>query len=190
MVRQATEHDYSAIKAIKEKLALEVSNLTDLAYKLHVQQQGFLLKSPYTEEDMKTDLQKVYVVYEHEGKVVGYLRIDEEQEMRKEADALWFRPELKDVFFAKPHADIGGIAVLPGDEQKGFASQMLAHVEKELQAKGISYVFSFIVLSPVVNFPSMMFHEKNGFERLALVPAPELFVMKNFQSFLYGKKLS
>jgi GNAT superfamily N-acetyltransferase len=189
MIRQATINDFADIKQIKEVLALEVTNLNNLEYKLRVQQKGFLLKSSYTEENMTQDLQKIYLAYEEGGKVIGFVRIDEEQEMSRNADAFWFRPEMKESFFIMPHADLGGISVLPEHEHQGIATKMLGVAEREVKAKGIAYLFSFVVLSPVINFPSIMFHEKNGFDRLACVNAPELFEMKNFQSFLYGKKL-
>jgi len=46
-----------------------------------------------------------------------------------------------------------------------------------------------IVVSPVTNVASMMFHEKNGFERVALLEPTQSVGMAGFQNLLYGKQL-
>jgi ribosomal protein S18 acetylase RimI-like enzyme len=85
--------------------------------------------------------------------------------------------------------------VLPQAKQRGVATEMLRAVERQVQARGVDWVFSFVVVTPVTNFASMMFHEKNGFERAAIL-GPDEYVTENgfrldvFQSFLYGKRVS
>lgn len=191
MIRQAVPRDFESLKHIKNMLGLEVDTLGDLAYRLKVQKNGFLLKRPaYREEEFQTDLQKIYLVCEDAGQVNGYVRIDETQEMEKGAEAWWFIPELMEPYFSLPHADIGGIAVLPEASHKGVATNLLTAAIAAIKQKRIPYLFSFVVLSPVTNMPSILFHEKNGFHRIALVNESEFFQLKKYQSFLYGKKLS
>ncbi len=190
MIRNATRSDYFAIKHIKEVNGLIVEDLEDIDYKIRIQKSGFLLKGVYPKEQMEKDLQKIYKVYEHNKEVVAFIRVDETQEMKRESNAFWFKPELKEAFFALPHADIGGLAVLPHTTNSGIATKLLEFVIPEIARKSIPYVFSFVVLSPVTNVPSMLFHEKNGFERIAVNTVPKLFGMKMFQSILYGRKIS
>lgn len=190
MIRNATRDDYSAIKHIKEVNGLIVENLEDIDYKIRVQKSGFLLRGAYPKEQMEKDLQKIYKVYEHNKEVIAFIRVEEVQEMSRESDTSWLKPELKESFFAMPHAHIGGLAVLSRQTNSGIATKLLNSVIPEIRKKKIPYIFSFVVLSPVTNIPSMLFHEKNGFERIALDAVPELFGMKNFQSILYGKRIS
>ena len=189
MIRRAEERDFADIKKVKESLSIEISNLDDLAYKLSIQKSGFLLKNPYTIEEHRADLNKIFLVYEEDGVVKGFIRIDEAQEMKQDKAYVWYHPELKEAYFALPHADIGGIGVLPDINEKGVATELLNQALEELKKKQIIYLFSFVILSPITNIPSILFHEKNGFERIALCPEAEIYEMKDFSSIMYGKKI-
>ena len=191
MIRKAIAHDYSALMHIKHTLGLEVSYLDDLDYKVKMQKAGFLLKTPsYTPEEFQIDLDKIFLVYEDNGKAVGFIRIDEIQEIDRTAKAWWNMPEIQDAYFSLPHADIGGIAVLPEVANRGVATDLLNRAIDEIRNKNIPYLFSLVVVSPITNTPSILFHEKNGFQRLALVTEPDYFEYKQYQSIIYGKSLS
>lgn len=189
MIRHATIADYDSIKKILNELALNVKKIGDRDYRYDVQRNGFLLHSELTVEQFKKDLKKIYFIPEYHNKVVGYLRIDEEQELSNSSKIYWFKPEVKNVYFSKPHANIGGMGVLAEAKSHGIGAEMLLGAEREVRAKGIVYLFSLVALSPVTNMPSMMFHEKHGFERIAVSEPHPLFGMNGYQSFLYGKKL-
>lgn len=189
MIRQATPTDYERIKEIKNVLAYDVYKLDDPQYKEEIEGLGFLMPGGYTLEDHGKDLLKTFLVYEEKGKVLGYIRIDEIQEMNESANAKWLLPELKDMYFSSPHANIGGIAVSPATERHGIGTELLKVTEEKLKEKGITHLFSFVIMSPIANIPSKNFHEKNGFEKAAEAHADEMFGLKNFQSTLYHKSL-
>jgi len=192
MVRQIKLQDYEDILHIKESLLLDYSRINESEYRVKSEQAGFFVyKKPQTKEEFVKDLQKIHLVYEENGKVKGYLRIDESPEMKndKDFDVLWYKPEMRDVYYTLPHAALAGIGLLPEIAKKGIAKELLTTAIAEVKKKDIPYVFAFVVLSPVTNIASLLFHERNGFERIACCTASELFDLKNFQSFLYGKKL-
>jgi ribosomal protein S18 acetylase RimI-like enzyme len=190
MIRHVAQRDYSDILLIKKKLLLDASKINEPSYRVTTEKSGFFLyKKPQSMEVFVNDLEKVYFVYEENGKVKGYVRIDKEQEMARDAYVFWFRPELKDLYFSLPHAAMAGIGLLPEIAHKGIAKELLAAATAEVKKENISYLFSFIALSPMTNIASMLFHERNGFERIATCTIPELFGLKNYQSILYGKKL-
>lgn len=189
MIRRATIDDYAAITYLKKTLAVDVTQLENPEYRIATQKRGFLVTKDQSIEAFSKDVEKMSFVYEEGGTVVGYIRIDEEPEMRKETNAYWFKPSMEKIYFSLPHAATGGIAVLPNAAQKGIGSQLLHAAENEVKAKGIPYLFAFVVISPLTNIASILFHERNGYQRFASNTMPEMFGMKNFQSFLYGKKL-
>jgi ribosomal protein S18 acetylase RimI-like enzyme len=189
MIRQATIDDYQQITQIKESLFFDITKISDPSYRVESEKKGFLHSKDQSSDAFKKDIQKIFPVYEEAGIVKGYIRVDEEQEIKSEDEVFWFRPEFRDVYFSLPHANTGGVAVAPDINQRGIGTQLLVAAEREVRAKSISYLFASVTLSPITNIASLLFHEKNGFERLALVTLPELFGMKNYQCFLYGKKL-
>jgi len=189
MIRQANTSDYKDIKEIKSVLAFTTSKLDDSHYKEEIERLGFLIPGEYTLEDHENDLKKIFLVYEDDGKTHGYLRIDEAQEMSKSDKTIWLLPELKDIYFSSPHANIGGIAVSPTAGRHGIGTELLNTAEQKLKEKGISHLFSFVIISPITNIPSKNFHEKNGFQKAAEATAPEMFGLKNFKSTLYYKNL-
>lgn len=189
MVRQVLPSDYEAFLQIHKETNLSLENLKDPKYKFHIQKNGFLLPSTLTKEHFEKDLGKIHFVYEVNNRAVGFLRIDEEQEMDMSDEVSWLRPDLKDLYFSKPHADIGGLAVLPEFGKTGIATKLLIASIEKIKEKNIPYLFSFVVISPITNFPSMIWHEKNDFERVAVSNPHTLFDMKNYQSFLFGKKI-
>lgn len=190
MTRQAISSDFADLKHIIDVSGMDVERLSDPAYRLDVQKKGFLIRSEYTHERHAGDMKKIYLVAEIEQKVVRFLRIDQEQEADASDEMFWYQPQLKEVYFSLPHADVGGLAVLPHVGRGGIATQMLHHAEQEVLKKGINYLFSFVVFSPVTNLPSLLFHEKYGFERVAVSLPHTLFGMQGYQSILYAKKLS
>lgn len=189
MIRRAQTADFEAITKTYENLALNVPRLTkDSDYRLQVQRSGFLLSGELGFNEFQQEVQG-YSVYEDAGKMVGYICIEEEPETTKEQWS-WFREDLKALYFSEQRANLGRIGVLPTAKQHGVATALFQDAERRLRAKKVPGLFSFVVLSPVTNFPSMMFHEKHGFERVAVMKPCFLYGMDGYQAFMYGKKLS
>ena len=193
MIRQAQVEDYEAIKEMKSSLGIDRSQLDKREYSVSLQKKGFLL-FPYLEKSQFEDyLRKLFLVYEDKNNVIGYIVVDSEQEleMKKGSNNLvWFRKDIEPIYFSHPHANISVIAVSPVSQYKGVGTCLLQEVAKRITQGGeIPYLFSFVVSSPITNFPSMLFHEKMGFDRIAFTYYTEIFGLKNYQSILYGKEL-
>jgi ribosomal protein S18 acetylase RimI-like enzyme len=189
MIRQAQIADFEAITKIYASLALDVPRLgKDSDYRLQVQQSGFLLSSEVGFQEFQQEMQG-YTLFEDAGKLAGYICIEEEPEMSKE-EWSWFRDDLKALYFSERRANLGRIGVLSTTKQRGIATALFQDAERRLRAKKVPSLFSFVVLSPVTNFPSMRFHEKHGFERVAVMEPCLLYGMDSYQAFMYGKKLS
>lgn|GEM_PF-6795238 len=188
MIRQAQAADFAAITTIYDSLALDVSRLVkDSDYRLQVQHSGFLLSGEVSFEKFKKEAHQ-YTVWEDAGKVVGYVCIKEEPETTKQKYS-WLRDDLKTLYFSEQGANLGRIGILPAAKQRGLATALLQDAERRLQARKVPGLFSFVVLSPITNFPSMMFHERHGFERVAVMQPCFLFGMDGYQALMYGKKL-
>jgi GNAT superfamily N-acetyltransferase len=193
MIRPGRVDDYEAIKKLVCSVGIDRNQLDNRAYRVLLQKRGFLLFPSLEEKAFQAYLQKLFLVYEDEGDVVGYTIIDSEQEEEMEAGSsrlFWFQKELEPIYFAHPHATIKVIAALPAPGRRGVGAALLqAAVERIKQRGAIPYLFSSVVSSPITNFPSMLFHEKMGFDRVAFTNYPEFHLLKNYQSILYGKRL-
>lgn len=188
-IRKATASDFEQIKHIKDELAINLSKLGDSAYHYTIQTRGFLIPGDYTKTDHSVDIKKIFFVCEDDSKILGYLRVDEEHEMSDDSGTYWYKPEFNDIYFSSPHACVGGVGVLPEAEGKGIGTKLLQAAITEVKNKGISYLFSFITMGPVTNVPSMLFHEKNGFQRVMYSLPEDLFGMHDYQCYVYAKKL-
>ncbi|MGC1176652.1 MAG: GNAT family N-acetyltransferase [Candidatus Saccharimonadales bacterium] len=191
MVRSAELTDYDSIVQIREDLAVDISSLGESEYRVQIQQNGFLLPLGLSIEEFEQDLSQ-YIVSALDGEVVGYLRLDldEEREIEPEETVSWFNNNLKDLYFSTPHANIGGVGVQMGTKRTGLGTALLQDAEQQAYAMRIPYLFSSVVSSPITNFASILFHEKNGFERVAIYSTQVKYLgMAYFQSILYAKRL-
>jgi N-acetylglutamate synthase-like GNAT family acetyltransferase len=194
MIRQAELSDLNDIVRIRESVTIDMDRLDDLEYRVDMQRNGFLLPSGPNAEELREELSQ-YSVSEHEEQVVGSFYVHADQIIPQEQNVFWLKPNLRDAYYSSPQGRIGGISVSPDSRQKGVATEMLHAAEKRFRAEGIHWLFAFIVLTPVTNFASMMFHEKNGFDRVAtsspyLFEAGNGFQIEGYQFMLYGKQLA
>jgi len=190
MIRQAQAEDYEAIKKIKSSLKIDHSKLDKREYRVSLQKNGFLVPSNLEKSDFEKHLQKIFLVYEQESEIIGYIKIDTEQSMTKDSKPTWFHKAMESIYFSSPHTEITPIAVSPAAKQKGVGTALLQEAIKRLQQrKEVLYVFSFIVLFPITNLPSMIFHEKSGFDRIAVTSYLDAYGLTNYQSILYAKRL-
>jgi len=189
MTRPAKIEDAKEIINLQQALILDVHALSHHSYRVQIQQEGFLIKNHLLTETIDQALIQRYFVHEQDGHIVGYIRIDETAEMTDDSDAYWLEPSIKKQYYVLPHANISRLAVRPDVRKHGIAKAMLELAEKQAKKRGVKYLFSFVVLSPVTNTVSLLFHERSGFERAAITFPRPLFGMQGYQSILYYKEL-
>lgn len=190
IIRPAEIPDYESIAAIRDTLALDVSRLDDLNYAAAVEEDGFLAPVQISKAEFTEQISN-YVVGEVGGAVAGFLRLDDEQEMDADEVPIWIDPAMEEVYWQRPHANIGKVAVLPEMGRKGIASAMLAEAERRASQKGAEFIFSFIVTcQPPTNLASIRFHAKNGFQMMAPLETQTAYGIDNYVATLYGRKLS
>lgn len=189
MIRAARITDFGAINQLRNKLMLNLGKMSDANYRVSIQQSGFLL--PLEELSLKKYEKNLpdYIIPEYKGNFAGFLHFDEKQGMDSKLKVTWLQPKLKAVYFSQPHAYISSIAVTPEAAGHGLGTVMVQAAEQRARTINAPYLFSFVVTAPVTNFPSMMLHEKNGFERIAVLDPQPLFGMENYQSILYAKPI-
>jgi N-acetylglutamate synthase-like GNAT family acetyltransferase len=195
MIRQAEQADVDAITRIRESVTIDMGRLDDTDYAVNMQRQGFLFPSGPTQEQLIVELVD-YRVVQRDQNIVGFYALHAEQEdlTSEQTGVSWLKPGLEESYFSLPHALLSSVSVESGVRHRGIATEMLEDAEQQARGRGASHLFAFVALTPVTNFASMMFHEKNGFDRAA-TSSPHLFVADNgfqvegYQFFLYGKHL-
>ena len=190
MIRPATLTDYEAIAGIRQSLALDTTKLGDSVYVEQVQQDGFLVAVDINPETFAENVANYIVGETDDGKIGGFLRLDNEQEMAHDEVPDWYNPYMAAVYWSLPHANIGKIAVLPSATRQGLGTQMLARAEQLTREKQIPWLFAYVAYKPITNYASMGFHERNGFHQLALEQPQSAYNMQDYQGMLYDKKLS
>lgn len=191
MIRPAEPTDYEAITAIRDATALDVSRLNDSEYVARIERHGFLVPVEIPFDQFIAHVPNYIVGEDERGEVVGFLRVDEVQEMAPNEVPRWSDPELEEIYWGMPHANIGKVAVLPEVSQRGLGSGLLAEAEQRARAQGISHLFSFIVrCKPPTNYSSIGFHERNGFRIAAPVDSQRAYGIEEYLCALYVKELS
>lgn len=193
MIREAAKDDIQKLQELHNKVQLDVTKLDDTDYLALVQKKGFLLGTDEA-HDMAEEIEKAFkfLVWEEDGKILGYLIADHrtEQKFYDDEYKTWFNKDLKDYYYQNPKGmTIATIVTDPQSAGKGIGTQLLKHLEEILKENKYEYLFSIIVLAPVTNCPSIYWHTKNGFRRLAMGRPRRLFEMDNFASTLVYKKL-
>ena len=193
MIRDAITKDLEELQQLHNKVQLDISKLGDTEYETEVQKKGFLLGTDEA-HDMIEELDKAYkfLVYIEDGKIIGYLIADHrlEQKFYDDEYKTWFDDNLKDFYYSNDKGmTIATIVVAPESAGKGVATSLLNHLEATLKQDKYEYLFSIIVMSPVTNTPSVIWHTKSGFKRLAMGRPRRLFELDNFASVLMYKKI-
>lgn len=189
MIRSAEPSDYEGITAIRDALVLDVAGLNRPEYVAKLEENGFLVPVGLARSDFE-DHASDYIVSEIDGEVAGFLRLDDEQEMEAHEEPRWKNPELEEIYWSAPHVSIGKIAVAPAMKKRGIAGTMLAEAEQRAKAKGVKFLFSFIVTcDPPTNYPSISFHTRNGFQVAAPLEPQVAYGIPDYVATLYGKRL-
>lgn len=82
MIRQVEDKDFNQIEVIASSLNLNSKKIHQAGYRLQVQKEGFLV-GEYTGDDFNKDLNKIFLIYEDLGRILGYIRIDDKPEFKK-----------------------------------------------------------------------------------------------------------
>lgn len=193
MVREANTGDMAELQQLHNTVQLDISKLGDTEYETEVQKKGFLLGTDEA-HDMAEELDKAYkfLKFVVDGKIVAYLIADHSVEQKYYDDEYktWFDDDLKDFYYNNPKGmTIATIVVDPTLTGKGTATTLLERLEAILKIDKYEYLFSIVVVAPVTNCPSIVWHAKSGFKRLAMGKPRRLFELDNFASVLMYKKI-
>jgi N-acetylglutamate synthase-like GNAT family acetyltransferase len=191
MVRKARESDYDSIITLRNSYLLDRDQLMNPDYTAKLQREGFLIRN-YTKTDFMEDLQNELYVYEINGEVVAYIRIEHKIDSDFQYDRLnvWMNNDYKDVYFNEAHhVELGSICVKKELQESGVLKELLQTVINDLKDKGAKHLFSSIVYGPVINTFMMAFHEECGFEKVCLTTSSNMNDMQNYQGMLYVKNL-
>ncbi|MDQ3099300.1 MAG: GNAT family N-acetyltransferase [bacterium] len=192
MIRNTTINDLESLDTIKNKVKLDPARLDDCEYQYTIQKTGFLLGSDEI-YDAKALLNKAeeFLVLEEGNKIKGFISCDHEDKYLDDEYKTWFSEDAKSIYYSDPKAtSIYAVAVDLECAQSGVASSLLGALEQRLMQKGFRYLFSIVTMSPVTNCPSLLFHSRNNFKRVAMGRPRELFGLKNFASVLLMKELA
>lgn len=192
-IRDAHSADLQQIQDLHDKVKLDLSRLGESEYDAEIQKKGFLLGTDDA-HDMPEELKNAYkfLVAEDNGIILGYLIADHRKEQKFYDDEYktWFDKELKDYYYSNPRGmTIATIVVDPESTKKGIATSLLNNLEGTLKENDFEYLFSIVVVAPVTNCPSVIWHTKRGFKRLAMGRPRKLFELENFVSILLCKPL-
>ena len=188
MIRQATIDDFPAIQYIRSKVGLQRDLVHVLEYRERVEKQGFLLYPTISSEEYIEEVKKLFLVFVEGERVKGFITIDNKQAINNDSPVFWENLQMKELYFSRPHAYLSGIAVDPEYAKQGIATQLLKEALMRL-SKDVAYLFSIVVVSPLNNTPSIMFHEKNDFKRVASIQYSRRAELDNYQSIVYAKRL-
>ncbi|MEK7165787.1 MAG: GNAT family N-acetyltransferase [Patescibacteria group bacterium] len=193
MVRKARVTDIKSILNIYNKVKLDRGRLGDVLYESEIQKNGFLLGLDTSDTFIKeVNEAYMFIVDEDGDKIVGYLIADhsEEQKYYDDEYKTWFDPELKNFYYQNPKGmTLASIAVDPQYGRKRIAAGLLSCLEDRLIKESYQYLFSIVTLAPVTNCPSITWHSKNGFKRLAMGKPRRLFDLDNYSGILLCKHL-
>ncbi len=192
-IRQATSDDLRQLKDLHEKLQLDLNKLGETSYDTEVQKKGFMLGTDGV-HDMAEELTKAYkfFVAEDNGIILGFLIADHRKEQKFYDDEYktWFDADLKDFYYNNDKGmTLATILVDPDSTKKGVATELLNKLEENLKQNNFEYLFSIVVVAPVTNTPSIIWHTKQGFKRLAMGRPRRLFELDNFVSVLLYKEV-
>lgn len=194
MIRKAKHEDLDDLMAIYQQVKLDRSKLDDQEYETEIQKRGFLLGLDTPETFLKQiDIAYEFLVNEREGKILGYLIADhrEEEKFHDDKYKTWFDSKLKDFYYHDPMGmTIASIACIPEESRKGIATGLLKFLENRLKKEKYQYLFSIVTLAPITNCPTIVWHAKNGFKRLAMGKPRRLFDLDNYSGVLLHKNLA
>jgi len=192
MIRQARLADLDKIYLLYRSLSLDRSKLNDPGYLVYIQQQGFLLgletKATFKKKILRA---KEFLVAEKNRKIIGYIVADyREKNCEEDRRQSWFDRVWRRRYFRHPRSMVVDSCGVDGDYRgNGIGSGLLKRLEKNLKAQKFRYLFSSVALSPITNCATILFHAKNGFQRVATSRPGALYDLAYYVCLLMGKKI-
>ena len=189
MIRKATVTDINFIFEIYSSYCIDEKRVDHADYQYEIQKTGFLLglNNKKTIKDLiKTA--DLFLVDDYNTKIRGYVIFNKEKDFKDDNFKIWLDISSKKRYYNDPSAiSIYEIAINKEYKAKGVASELLIRSEQILKKKGIKIIYSIVTIAPLTNCPSLLFHHKNGFRRVAMGIPRTLFKLKNYSSILFEK---
>lgn len=151
---------------------------------------GFLL-APTTEEEVSQKLAssaRYFVATNSDHEVVGFVTLLQP----RISDAIlnqmsWEDEGFKTKIASENHFYINIVATRLDCMGKGVARFIY---ESLYQLFPNAYFSAFVVTQPIINNRSLIFHQKQGFERIGVFRAEKLLDLENYESVLFFKEIS
>lgn len=193
MIQKAKEEDFERINSVYKSCLINIKKINDPEYAANIQKSGFLIPLS-TKEERRRRIKKsqIFKVYKNKDNILGFIDINKEFYFPENADnIIWFDQGLKNEYFHGNQSTVLHlVAVDPKYARQRIASKLLQSCLKELRKKKIKYLFSLVVLGPITNCPSLIFHHQHGFKRITTLPClSTLFGFKDYQSLFFVKNL-
>jgi ribosomal protein S18 acetylase RimI-like enzyme len=191
-IRLATTDDIDGIVAIYNQVQLDREQLCDPEYCSRIQKRGFLV-GPETRDSLYTTIGSAYefLVSIEKGLVNGFLIANIRDKFTDDEYKTWFDPKIKREFlYGMRSITFAAIAVDPASVGLGVAAKLYTQLEKDLITDDFRYLFSVVTVAPVTNCPSIIWHTRHGFKRLAMSkPQEKIFDLDWHSSILFYKDL-
>lgn len=178
LVRAAHKADIPEVVRIHNYHALKVGG--------HATETGFLLERVSREEiayHFSRPSDSVYVATDAGGKVLGFSVITTELP-REISEVTWESDEDREWMTRKKQCHVLSVAVRPDTTGQGVAEAIYAELYRLYDGAVVS---AFVVTKPVVNQPSLNFHEKQGFRCVGVFSRIEYRGLKGYQSRLLAR---
>ncbi len=188
-IRDATDKDITSIQLLHDKFILDVQRADDPEYGAMVQQRGFTVSAGGSEIAQRLRTSVLLNVAEVNDEVVGYIDMSKEEYFPEDADnIIWFNKDKKAIYYHDEYAlTLHHIVTdIPG---KGIATGLFENALSDLKQEGYQHVFSIVATAPLSNCASIIWHTRQGFERICTHTPIDLFGLKNYQATLFYKEM-
>jgi ribosomal protein S18 acetylase RimI-like enzyme len=186
IVEISTDLELKQVVKISNQSLLDFSRLTDKNYVTYIQKNGFFI-APYNLEELRKDKNKILLGIKEQNKIVAYIWIsvffDDHQYD-------WLDKNVQTEISNQKIYKLKGIGVFTSYQGKGLASKLLKQSTLRLKDKSIKYLVSTVANYPVRNSASIAFHEKNGFQKVAVSPKVSYYGFDKYQCVLFAKKVN
>jgi len=194
MIRKAQPDDIEQIKQIYFHYLLDTDQINEQNqdYIAQVEQTGFTVSPGKTDLLNRIKQSQIFNVLERNDKILGYIDLNKEIYFPEKATNIsWTDQNLKSTYFHDQDSiALHHIAVLPEFKQQGFANKLFDHAMLQLKELRKKHLFAIVTTGPVVNKPSIIFHQKMGFKQVCQTAPIDLFGLKGYESVLFYRKIS